>query len=52
MLNLRQQAEIQNSTLDRVQQGMANFQSSTIFKGIQIFSGTGGMTVGLVGSCC
>lgn len=46
---LKNQAEIQNSKLDRIQQGLANFQSNNDNSGIQILSGPGGLVVGLVG---
>ncbi len=49
MLNLKQQAEIQNSKLDHVQNGLANIQNSTQYNGIQILSGPGGLFVGLLG---
>ena len=49
MLNLKSQSEIQNSRLDRIQQGLANFQSNNDNSGIQILSGPGGLIVGVVG---
>ena len=49
ILKLQNQAEIQNSQLDRVQQGIANFQSSQQNSGVQIFSGSGGLLVAIVG---
>jgi TolA-binding protein len=49
MLNLRQQSEIQNSRLDKVQQGIANLQSNTSYNGIQILSGPGGLFLGFIG---
>jgi len=49
ILTLRQQNEINGSTLDKVQNGLLNLQGNTAFNGIQILSGTGGLVVGLVG---
>lgn len=48
MLNLKSQSEIQNSRLDRIQQGLANFQSNYENSGVQIFSGPGGLLLGVV----
>lgn len=49
ILKLQNQSEIQNSQLDRVQQGMANYQSNQQNTGVQIFSGSGGLLVAIVG---
>jgi TolA-binding protein len=49
ILKLQNQSEIQNSQLDRVQQGMANYQSNQHNSGVQIFSGSGGLLVATVG---
>ena len=49
MFNLKSQSEIQNSRLDRFQQGLANFQSNNENSGIQILSGPGGIIVALIG---
>jgi predicted PurR-regulated permease PerM len=46
---LQNQSEIQNSRLDRVQQGLLNYQKSEDNSGVQIFSGSGGIVVALVG---
>lgn len=46
---LKNQAEIQNSRLDRIQQGMINLQSNYENNGVQIFSGPGGLIVAVVG---
>lgn len=43
---LQNQAEIQNSKLDRVQQGLLNVQSNN--SGIMIFSGPGGLMAGIM----
>ena len=49
MLNLKSQSEIQNSRLDRIQQGIANFQTNNDNSGVQILSGPGGILVAIVG---
>lgn len=49
---LKQQAEIQNSKLDRVQHGLANFQQNYDNHGVQILSGNGGLIVGLTAILC
>lgn len=49
MLNLKQQAEIQNSKLDKVQNGVANLQNNTQYNGVQILSGSGGLVLGAIG---
>lgn len=46
---LKNQAEIQNSRLDRIQQGMLNLQQNNDNHGVQILSGSGGLLVALVG---
>lgn len=46
---LQNQAEIQNSQLDRVQQGLANYQSNNQNSGVQILSGSGGLLIALFG---
>lgn len=46
--NLKSQSEIQNSKLDRIQQGLLNLQQNNDNHGVQILSGPGGLTVGLV----
>ena len=45
--NLQSQAEIQNSKLDKIQQGLANFQSTNENSGVQILSGQGGLLISL-----
>lgn len=49
---LKNQQEIQNSRLDRIQQGLMNIQTSYENSGIQIFSGPGGLIVAIVGFIC
>ena len=49
---LKNQQEIQNSRLDRIQQGLMNIQSSYENSGVQIFSGPGGLIVAIVGLVC
>lgn len=49
---LKNQQEIQNSRLDRIQQGLMNIQNSYENSGIQIFSGPGGLIVAIVGLLC
>jgi hypothetical protein len=46
---LQNQAEITDSELDRLQQGLANFQSTNDNSGVQILSGPGGIIVSLIG---
>lgn len=46
--NLKAQNEISNSKLDRIQQGLANIQSTNENSGIQILSGPGGLTLALI----
>lgn len=45
---LQAQADIQNSKLSELQQGIANFQDNNKNTGIQILSGTGGLVVAIV----
>jgi len=45
---LQSQAEIQNSKLDRIQQGLVNFQSNNQNSGVQILSGSGGLLIAFV----
>jgi len=45
--NLQSQAEIQNSKLDKIQQGLTNFQSTNENSGVQILSGQGGLLISL-----
>jgi len=47
MLNLKNDTQIHDSQLDRIQQGLSNQQNNN--NGVQILSGTGGLFVGLVG---
>ena len=46
---LQNQAEISDSELERVQQGLANYQSNYQNTGVQIFSGPGGLIITMVG---
>jgi len=46
--NLKQQNEIQNSQLDRMQQGVANLQSNYDNSGVQILSGPGGLVFSII----
>jgi Na+-translocating ferredoxin:NAD+ oxidoreductase RnfG subunit len=46
---MQQDATISNSKLDKIQQGLLNFQSNYENSGIQIFSGPGGLLIGLFG---
>lgn len=48
ILSLKQQAEIANSKLDRIQQGFANYQSNQTNSGLQILSGSGGLMVAVI----
>lgn len=45
---LQSQAEIQNSKLDRLQQGLLNLQQNSDNHGVMIFSGTGGVAVACI----
>lgn len=45
--NLQSQAEIQNSKLDKIQQGLSNFQTTNENSGVQILSGQGGLLISL-----
>jgi len=49
---LQSQSEIQNSQLEDIQQGLANFQSNNENSGVQILSGPGGLIVTFVGLLC
>lgn len=49
--NLKTQAEIQNSRLDRIQNGLANLQQNNDNHGIQILSGPGGLVLGFLIVC-
>lgn len=42
---LQNQAEIRDSQLEKVQQGLANYQADHTNNGIQILSGTGGLLI-------
>lgn len=46
---LKNQAEIQNSQLEKIQQGMFNLQNNNDNHGVQILSGSGGLLIALVG---
>lgn len=48
ILKLQQNDEIQNSTLDKVQKGMLNLQSSNENSGVQILSGPGGLIFSII----
>lgn len=48
LAKLQNQADIQNSKLDRIQQGLANFQSNNQNSGVQILSGSGGLLVAVL----
>jgi len=45
---LQSQAEIANSKLDKIQQGLINLQQNNDNHGIQILSGSGGIVVGSI----
>lgn len=45
---LSSQSDIQNSKLDRIQQGLLNMQTNTDNHGLQFFSGAGGLIVAIV----
>jgi len=47
--NLKSQADIQNSKLDRIQQGLLNLQQNNDNHGLMLFSGTGGLVLAVVG---
>lgn len=49
---LQSQAEISNSRLDRIQQGIVNMQKTEENNGVQIFSGSGGIVAAIVGFVC
>lgn len=46
---LKQRADIQDSKLDKIQQGMFNWQSNHENTGVQILSGSGGLIFGIIG---
>lgn len=50
MGNLKSQADIQNSKLDRIQQGLLNLQQNNDNHGLMILSGNGGIIVAIVAS--
>ncbi len=47
-----QSAEISNSRLDRLQQGLLNFQKNEENNGVQILSGSGGLMLAFLGFVC
>lgn len=49
---LKNQQDIQNSRLDRIQQGILNLQNIYENSGIQILSGPGGTIVAIIGMGC
>jgi TolA-binding protein len=49
---LQSQAEIQNSKLEKIQQGLANFQSNNENSGVQILSGSGGLIIAVLALFC
>lgn len=49
---LQSQAEISNSRLDRIQQGLVNIQKTEENNGVQILSGSGGIIAAIVGFTC
>ena len=49
---LKNQLDIQNSTLDKIQQGMINVQSNNENSGVQILSGNGGLLIAFFGFTC
>lgn len=49
---LKNQQEIQNSRLDRIQQGILNLQNIYENSGVQILSGPGGTIVAIIGLGC
>jgi hypothetical protein len=49
LANLRNQNEMLNNKIGQMQQGMVNMQSSSDNSGIQIFSGSGGLIVAIIG---
>jgi hypothetical protein len=49
---LKNQAEIQNSELEKIQQGMLNLQSNYENNGVQVFSGPGGLIVSILALMC
>jgi len=49
---LQSQAEIQNSKLDKIQQGLLNYQNTNENSGVQILSGSGGIIVAIFAIVC
>ena len=49
---LKNQQDIQNSRLDRIQQGILNLQNIYENSGVQILSGPGGTIVAIIGMGC
>lgn len=49
---LKNQQEIQNSELEKIQQGLLNLQNIYENSGIQVFSGPGGLMTAIVGFVC
>lgn len=49
---LKSQADIQNSKLEHVQQGLANYQSHNENSGVQILSGSGGVVCAIIIMVC
>jgi hypothetical protein len=49
---LKNQQEIQNSNLDRIQQGLFNLQNIYENSGVQILSGPGGIIAAIIGMGC
>lgn len=49
---IQSQAEIQNSRLEKIQQGLANFQTNNENSGVQILSGSGGLIVAVLAIFC
>lgn len=49
---LKNQLEISNSQLEKIQQGLLNIQSNNENSGVQILSGQGGLMVTIVGFLC
>ena len=48
IMKLQSQADIQNSKLDKIQQGLVNYQHTNENSGVQILSGSGGIIVAIV----
>ena len=47
LLNQKQRNDIQDSQLDRIQNGLINLQSNSVMNGVQILSGPGGLAFAL-----